>query len=417
MPSLPIQFEERRIGELKHDRGRLELAYETGARGVGRRLPARSEPYSDAECRAWVANSLPEGDWREVLSKRLGLPSNDDFGLLRWLGHDCAGAVTFQDAALEHEQAGDAYTPLAEAELRHWLKDPLNRPTPNAAPGLRRALAGAQDKLILHLAEGQPYLCERGAPSTVIIKPDIAGGAGQIELSALNELLCMQLAAKVGLRVPRTYWFAGAYVVERFDRVFRGSRLERLHQEDFAQLLGLPPAKKYTITLSDCFELLDRELPEPEPARRELLERVLFNLLIGNADAHGKNFALLFRGDAAELAPAYDLLCTQIYPGLSDSFAMRVGPARREDELSAQAWLELAEVARLPLEWLKRRGAELSGALQLALRELPSQILKENPSIAGDIYPARRRDDFLKKLADAMVGNCKRIGRSLQARL
>jgi serine/threonine-protein kinase HipA len=412
--SLPLYFSDRPVGDLTHDRGRLGLRYGAEALAVAQRLPLRKAAYVDEECRAFIANLLPEGDWRGMLCRRLGLPPGDDFALLRVLGHDCAGAITFDEPG--RDQASSAYTPLGEAELRRWVRDPLARPSPQDAPGLRRALSGAQDKLILHLAEGEPYLCERGAPSTVILKPDIAGGFKGVELSALNELFCMQLARAVGLRVPHSFWFAGAYGVERFDRVFAGSRLVRLHQEDFAQLLGVPPAAKYDITWRDCFAVVQQHLNDAIAARQELVERMLFNLLIGNADAHGKNFAILFGEQGATLAPAYDLLCTQAYPALSEAFVMRVGPARRQDELTPLAWQQLAKEAALPLEWLKQRGVELSSAVQLALRELPSHIFAQNPSLSADIYPSRRRDDFFRKLVDVVVGNCKRVGRALQAR-
>lgn len=420
------------VAELGHHRGRLSLRYVNPAGpALGRRLPAtRSAPapenetrteaeteteatYTDEECRAFIANLLPEGDWRGLLCRRLGLPPSDNFGLLSRLGHDCAGAVTFETPGAE---AGDAYTPLPEATLRHWLKDVWARPSPEDAAGLRRALAGAQDKLILHLADGEPYLCERGAPSTVIIKPDITGGYEGVELSALNELWCMQLASAVGLRAPRSFWFAGAYAVERFDREYRGSQLRRIHQEDFAQLLGVPPVSKYDVGFRDCFRVADQYATDAEAARRELVERLLFNLLIGNADAHCKNFALLFDDAGARLAPAYDLLCTQVYPALSEAFVMRIGPARRQVELTALAWQELATESRLPLEWIKQRGQELCAAVQLAVRDLGSQVIAQNPALVADIYPARRREDFLRKLADVMVGNCKRVGRSLLAR-
>lgn len=418
MECLPVHFADRLVGDLTHDRGRLGLRYASAnARAVAQSLPPREAAYSDEECRAFVINLLPEGDWRGLLCRRLGLPPSDDFALLRHLGHDCAGAITFEEPSLE--PAGGAYTPLPEPELRRWLKDAMARPTPQEAPGLRRALSGAQDKLILHLAEGEPYLCERGAASTVILKPDIVGGFKGVELSALNELFCMQLALAVGLRAPRSFWFGGAYAVERFDRVYAGSRLHRVHQEDFAQLLGLPPTAKYDITWRDCFSVVEQHLNGAEAARKELVERMLFNLLIGNADAHGKNFAVLFSGQGSahnQLAPAYDLLCTQAYPALSEAFVMKVGPARRQDELSAAAWLELARDAGLSVEWLKQRGAELCAAVQLALRELPSHIMAQNASLSADIYPARRRDDFFRKLVDVMVGNCKRVGRALVAR-
>lgn len=414
MESLPIHFSDERVGELTHDRGRLGLRYESeAAPWVSRRLPAQGAPHAEPDCRAFVANLLPEGDWRGLLCRRLALPTTDDFGLLRHLGHDCAGAVVFDDAS-----AGGAaqYSPLPEAELRRWLADPLARPTPSEAPGLRRALAGAQDKLILHVADGEAYLCERGAPSTVILKPDIAGGFRGVELSALNELFCMQLARAVGLRAPRSFWFAGAYAVERFDRVLDGSRLRRVHQEDFAQLLGVLPEDKYEVGWRECFAVVERHLPSSEPARRELVERLLFNLMIGNADAHCKNFALLFEPTGVALAPAYDLLCTQVYPALSDSFVMRVGPARRQSQLTAAAWQELARDARLPLEWIRERGSALASAVQLALRDLGPQIVQANPQLSSDISPLARRDEFLRQLCDVMIGNCKRVARSLLAR-
>jgi serine/threonine-protein kinase HipA len=190
----------------------------------------------------------------------------------------------------------------------------------------------------------------------------------------------------------------------------------RLQQEDFVQLLGLAPAAKYEVTWKQCFDLVDQHVASSESARQELIERLFFNLLIGNADAHGKNFSLLFTAQGAQLAPAYDLLSTQVYPSLSEAFSMRIGPARRQAELTALAWQELANAARLPLDWIKQRGSELSAAVQLALKDLGTQILLRNPALVTDIYPARRREDFCHKLADLMVGNCKRIARSLLAR-
>ena len=95
---------------------------------------------------------------------------------------------------------------------------------------------------------------------------------------------------------------------------------------------------------------------------------------------------------------------------------MKIGPARRQEELSALAWQELALEARLPLDWIKQRGAELCSKVQLALRDLGPQIVKRNPSLKTDIYPLRRRDDFLAKLADIIVGNCKRVARALLTR-
>jgi serine/threonine-protein kinase HipA len=413
---LSVRLAHEHVAELTHERGRSSLRYLAGAEhAVSRRLPVRPDSYPHEACHAFFANLLPEAGFRDGLCRRLALPVEDDFTLLSLLGRDCAGAVSLEPAA-SRDSEPPSYTPVAEAELREWLAQPLSRPSPERAPGLCCAISGAQDKLVVHLVDGQPYLCERGAPSTVILKPDIAEDFDRIQLSGLNELFCMQLAASVGLRVQATFWFAGAFATQRYDRVASGSSLSRLHQEDFAQLLGRPPTAKYEIGWRHCFELVDQHVPNPEAARRELIDRLFFNLLIGNGDAHGKNFALLFGPEGAKLAPAYDLLCTQAYPTLSESFSMKIGPARRQDELSAQAWQELALEARLPLDWIKERGAKLCSKVQLALRELAPHIVSTNPTLKTDIYPLRRRDDFLAKLADIMIGNCKRVSRTLLAR-
>jgi serine/threonine-protein kinase HipA len=413
---LQVRFAEQHVADLSHDRGRSSLRYVAGAeRSVSRRLPVRPESYAHETCHAFFANLLPEAGFRDGLCRRLALPVGDDFMLLSLLGQDCAGAVSLHNP-IQRGSESPSYAPVAEVELREWLRQPLSRPSPEQVPGLRCAISGAQDKLVVHLVDGEPYLCERGAPSTVILKPDIAEDFNRIQLSALNELFCMQLAAAVGLTVPATFWFAGAFAAERYDRVSVGSRLLRVHQEDFAQLLGRPPTAKYEVGWRHCFELVDLHVPDPEAARRELIERLFFNLLIGNGDAHGKNFALLFGPEGAKLAPGYDLLCTQVYPSLSESFSMKIGPARRQQDLSALAWQALALEARLPLDWIKQRGSELCGKLQLAVRDLGPQIVARNPTLKSDIYPLRRRDDFFAKLADIMVGNCKRVGRALLAR-
>ncbi len=414
--SLQVWFAQQQVADLTQHRGRSSLRYVEGAeRAVSRRLPVRPESYAHEACHPFFANLLPEAGFRDGLCRRLALPVEDDFTLLSLLGQDCAGAVSLPRRVQQGSES-PSYAPIAEAELREWLKQPLARPSPEQVAGLRCAISGAQDKLVVHLVDGEPYLCERGAPSTVILKPDIAEDFDRIQLSALNELFCMQLAAAVGLKVPATFWFAGAFATERYDRVSVGSRLLRVHQEDFAQLLGLPPTAKYEIGWRHCFELVDLHVPNSDGARQELIDRLFFNLLIGNADAHGKNFALLFGPHGAELAPGYDLLCTQAYPSLSESFSMKIGPARRQQELSALAWQELALEARLPLDWIRQRGLELCSKVQLALRDLGPQIVSRNPSLKTDIYPLRRRDDFFAKLADIIVGNCKRVARGLLTR-
>ena len=145
---------------------------------------------------------MPEGSWRDALARQLGVSPDDDFGLLSAIGAECAGAVALRNQPdWVPEQA--RYSKPAKLELAKWMKNPAARPQLKATPGLRLSLAGAQDKLLIHIDQGRAFLCEGGAPSTVILKPDILDPFNQIELSALNELLAMRLAAKTLRSVPR----------------------------------------------------------------------------------------------------------------------------------------------------------------------------------------------------------------------
>ncbi len=162
-----------------------------------------------------------------------------------------------------------------------------------------------------------------------------------------NEFFCMRLAARVGLDVA-TVEIGDAdgsrfLQVERFDRKRQGDgQLERVHQEDFCQALGVPPELKYQQeggpNLKRCFELVRAVSAAPGPDVLKLFDAVVFNYLIGNGDAHGKNFSFLYDGHHAKLAPLYDLVCTQAYPNLSLEMAMKIGDERNPARVLARNW-------------------------------------------------------------------------------
>lgn len=392
-----VHLSGRYAGRLTLDEGRFSFAYEaTTAIPLSLRLPVRERPYDDGECRSFFVNLLPEGAWRSTLCRQLKLAEGDDRGLLLALGKDCAGAVQITATREEMRRAG-RFVALDESELRQWVKNAPSRPRLDAAPGLRLSLAGAQDKLLIHYDDGRAFLCEDGAPSNVILKPDIVDPHSGIELSALNELAVMFLARRVGLDVCDHSWIAGAYAAHRFDR--RGS--ERLHQEDFAQLLGRFPSEKYDVGWRDCFELVDQHVAVPVLARRALLHRLLFSLFVGNRDAHGKNFALLHDGSGrVVLSPAYDLLCTTLYPSLNADLAMSVGGCRRVGELTREHWSVFAAEVGTKQSYLRREAEKMSAALRAELPSLPAVLEERFPDLKKDVYPLRRRREFLHALTN-----------------
>lgn len=84
----------------------------------------------------------------------------------------------------------------------------------------------------------------------------------------------------------------------------------------------------------------------PAADRLRFLRMLIFHYLVGNADAHGKNYALLYRGNVADLAPLYDVVCTAAYPRLAKKLAMAIGGRLVPDTIQLQHWLTLVPDTR-----------------------------------------------------------------------
>jgi serine/threonine-protein kinase HipA len=311
---LSVYLNERFLGLLEARPPALAFAYDQAylasadARPISLSLPLREEPFKPEAARAFFAGLLPEGPERERIARYYRLSTMDEFGLLKALGEDCAGAVVIlPEDETPPERASWDYREIAEDELEGTLRlPPVAGPDARGRGRTRLSLAGAQAKVALY-RDGAGRLMEprNGAPSNVIIKPDLGGFPGVARLEAF----CMALARAVGLPVPATELLVcgetEACLVERYDRPEGPDGLpRRLHQEDFCQAMGLPPEAKYEeqgrVSLAACFELIDRSVARPAQARWELLKWVVFNFLIGNADAfatawqsHGAPGALL----------------------------------------------------------------------------------------------------------------------------
>lgn len=143
----------------------------------------------------------------------------------------------------------------------------------------------------------------------------------------------MRLAAAIGLEVapgePCVVNGRAYLLIQRYDRTTGSDGIvTRGHQEDFRLVLGVPPETKYVsesgATFKDCFTLLRLVAARPALEILKLLDAVIFNVIAGNADAHGKNFSILYSDDGLFLALLYDLLATAAYHELSPLFAMEI---------------------------------------------------------------------------------------------
>jgi serine/threonine-protein kinase HipA len=351
------------VGEIeKRGPSRYRFAYtqsaidrhEPGAIVLSASLPVQPEDFAPSATAPFFEGLLPEGNVREAIARRLRLSEEDGFGLLEALGAECAGAVAVLAPGVSPAQPGQGRIHALDHEELVRLVDELPRKplgVDSRPEGVRLSLGGIQHKLVLtHLSGmqfGQPL---EGAPSTCLLKPEF----GQYEELVRNEAFCMKVAATAGLTVSRTEVIElGSHqclYVERFDRVRNDrSQIVRLHQEDMCQAMGIRPAAKYEEnggpSVVGVVELL-RRLRGPYMARdiNDFIHAVLVNQLLGNSDAHGKNFALLYDpASGVRLAPLYDIVSTAVYPDVTERMAMAIGGVEDPEQVGPEAWKRLAE--------------------------------------------------------------------------
>ncbi|WP_025660762.1 type II toxin-antitoxin system HipA family toxin [Rhizobium sp. IBUN] len=376
---LSVWWDNRVVGQFTQDRhGDIAFQYAEAWLGdqttppLSASLPKRPEQFSRRECRPFFGGLLPEESQRLVAAQALGVSPGNDFALLDRLGGDVAGALQLlpegevpPDATMN---AGNQPTPLDNAGIVRILDALPNRPLLAGEEGLRLSLAGAQSKVPVVVVDGQIALPLPGQPTTHILKPPIARFKGTTE----NEAFVMSLAAEIGLDVAsveaRSVEGRPFLLVERYDRVRDNlGIMRRIHQEDFCQALGVPPESKYASeggpTFKDCFELLRRVSARPATDIAKLLDAAIFNLIVGNADAHGKNYSILYDSQGPRMAPLYDLLSTVAYPDLSPKMAMRIGKRANIAEIDAEGWRIFAKDVGVGLALVRRRVSELCGAI------------------------------------------------------
>ncbi len=385
---LDIWWDGRLVGRLTRPRpATLEFAYaddwlrDDRAPALSTSLPKRAERYPRRECRPFFAGLLPEESQRDRAAKALGVSYLNDFALLDGLGRDVAGALQLLPPAEPPAEQDSDYSPqpLGDAALVDVLDKLPWRPLLAGEAGLRLSLAGAQSKLPVVMVDGQIALPAPGQPTTHILKPAIPDFPHTTE----NEAFAMRLARAAGLDVasvePRRVGDRTFLLVERYDRsTGPDGRACRVHQEDFCQALGIPPEVKYAGEggpgLPDGFGLLRRVALRPAVDVLKLLNATIFNLIIGNADAHGKNFSLLYDAAGPRLAPLYDLVMTAAYPELAPALAMPIGGCASLAEMDSHRWAAFAEEATLGLPLIRRRVAELG-----------ESVIRRAPAVAEEL--------------------------------
>ena len=371
------------VGTLSLVEGHLNFSYipawlaRPNAVALSTSLPLQTEAFDDHKSRPFFAGLLPEGQMRRLIAQQLQISDQNDFALLNNIGGECAGAVTFlkPGQTLSLPSSVEDVQWLSDEEVVAILDELPHRPMLAGKDGLRLSLAGAQDKLPVVFDGSRIGLPRNGTPSSHILKPPIH----TVEDSVFNEGFCMALAKAMHLKPAKskvhTVLNHPFLLVERYDRVedAQGNWL-RIHQEDFCQALGVVPEMKYQNEggpdLAQCFILVRRVTRPSAPHVLRLLDGVIFNALIGNHDAHAKNFSLLYLGTTPVLAPFYDTLSTAVYPTLTPKMAMKIGSKYQFSEVQERHWEQFAQSAGLAKSQTRKRILEFSKLLPIVARSL-----------------------------------------------
>lgn len=347
--------------------------------------PAR---FSGALVRNFFENLLPEGEALDDIMAALQLRGASYFEVLAKLGTELPGVLSLlpPDAPPQHLQQ---YTPLPCEVLSQRLAARAQTPLLVSNTSTTMSLAGAQDKIGLRLDSKTLQLFESvgPTPTTHILKPDTR--QARYAPSAINEYACMQLARALKLPVPATWLLRvpeAAFVVERYDRRVAAGNIVGLHQIDGCQLLGHGAGWKYErmgglVSIAKLVHAL-RALGVPGGDMLQLQRWVMFNYLIGNADAHAKNLSVLIDDQGYRLAPFYDLLCVRAYG--DTGLALYIGDEDTFDAVGHHSWEALCADCgfRLP-ETLKAFRA-LAMTLPTVWAKVRAQIDRKNPPTAHE---------------------------------
>ena len=355
-------------------------------------LPLSGEIFTPDRTKTFFEGLLPEGFSRRAVADWIKADENDYLSILAVLGRECIGAIKIAESGDNEEE--DGYELLSMDKVKELAAEGASRST-QILMETHLSLAGASGKVGLYYDEpsGDWYLPKGNASSTHIVKQSHV----RFSKMVLNEQICMLAAKELGIDVPESFVINTGigedseilYATRRYDRDFTGKgrigKLEipsRLHQEDFAQALGIPASEKYEKTnsgyLRSMFELIRRNCTDPIAAQNKLWKLICFNFLIGNTDCHIKNYSLLYGENLKQisLAPAYDIVATGVY-GMTNEMSFFIGDEldirRMNRNTFANASGEIGMTMNQTLKIFDEVATEFESALSKAAETLMSE--------------------------------------------
>jgi serine/threonine-protein kinase HipA len=388
--SLGIFLRERQVGILTQDEtsGQLQITYldewQRDGYAISTGLPLDNQHTLTAAYN-YLDNLLPEGDARHLLAMDLGVSEKQIYPQIRELGEDLSGAFSFTDTAPDLN-APASFKLLGEAELIDRLSQKEDFGLLHWDDKPRLSVAGVQDKLNVFVsAQGEMGFGDGAYCSTHILKFE----KPKCEHLVLNEYICMQLSAAVGLSTAKVEFKRfgphPALLVTRFDRRLdqASNRVLRRHVIDGCQALNLSRDYKYERNLGDGRDVLHirdgvslprlfafcEQTSSPVKSRQWLINWQLFNLMISNYDSHGKNLSFYRSKDNLAFTPTYDLVNVSMFEQFKHVLAMGMGDEFMPKDIHAYQMADFAETCNLDRKLVSRMLVELANNVLQALDE------------------------------------------------
>lgn len=415
-PVLVVYQGEYQIAHITLIEDQLYWSYNANWQKTGYAVSPHLPLYEDIpplNVQRFLRNLLPEGNPLEVLVNIFHLSKYNTFGLIQALGLDTSGSLVILPSnqaipnhanfrLITHEDLEERLNNRDLYSLMVWDGKP------------RLSVAGVQDKINVVLnKEEQLGFGEGSLCSTHILKFE----KQKLSYLVLNEYLSMQLAKRCSLNVAnvqiKRFGQHPALLVERFDRkMITTNIVQRRHLIDGCQALNLPPEYKYEqnfgnsrdvanirdgVSLPKLFDFANQCI-NPAKTKQQILDWVLFNILIFNCDAHGKNLSFFVGANGISLAPFYDLINIKMYPEFEHALAMALGDEFEENNIDAYQLADFADTCQLPRLLVAKRLKYLIGKLTVALQEEISLILIND-----------KEAKYLKKYQEIVIKRCKHL--------
>jgi len=368
-----------------------------------------------AAVRQFFENLLPEGQALDDAAAAHQVSKSNLSAMLMAVGRETAGAISIKtDRSITGDQ--DQLRPLPLEEISERVQHRPHQPFSVWDGKVRLSIAGFQDKIAAYRKNGNWFLVEGpNYASTYILKPEPVSDL--MRGLTTNEFFCMRLAMAAKLpaaTVELMHVPEPVLVIERFDRKLADHGVDRLHIIDGCQALGLSVGYKYErpygnnpdvkhirdgASLPRLFELIDRASPTPAAQRLQLLRWAIFQVLIGNTDAHAKNLSFFSTAAGLILSPAYDLVSGIAFPSesIDKTYAMAIGDAFSADEISPYEWANFAAGCRLSLSLVSKE-----------LERMASLVLKVVDDVAQKALQEGAEPGHLSIVAAAIKAECQR---------